>query len=237
MSSLARTPTRVTGRSAAPRRFVLLLALAVGLGSFGVLGAPQVAIAWDPGTPDRTSEAALVALTNQSRASAGLRTLTVDPALARFAALRSEDMAIRDFFSHEIPPDGKQVFDTMTADGYCYEVAGENIGWLGGADTRAEARIQQMFLDSPTHRAVLMGRAWDVIGIGSYKRADGRKFWTVLFADGCDSAAATAESAAPAAPATETLVTPASLRVVGAPPSTGFFDSLVGGITGLFFGG
>jgi hypothetical protein len=40
-----------------------------------------------------------------------------------------------------------------------------------------------------------MGEAWDVIGVGSWKRTDGRHYWTVLFADRCEvksSQAATA---------------------------------------------
>jgi uncharacterized protein YkwD len=87
------------------------------------------------------------------------------------------------------------VFDELSAHGYCYVVAGENIGWLSGPDAGAEERIQEMFLESETHRDVLMGEAWDVIGVGSWKRADGRHYWTVLFADRCDvesSQAATA---------------------------------------------
>ncbi len=227
MSAPATTPARPSGQHGALRRVRIALALAVGLTSLGVLASPMSVAAWDPGVPDAASEATLISLTNQSRASAGMRTLTVDPALVAFALERSEDMAIRGFFGHDIPPKGTKVFDTMTAAGYCYEVAGENIGWLGGGDDDAEARIQQMFLDSPTHRAVLMGGAWDVMGIGSYKRADGRKFWTVLFADSCDRASAPPLARSPAGPN--------GMRVVDSAPA-GLFDTLVGGITGLFLG-
>ena len=104
------------------------------------------------------------------------------------ARWRSRDMAERGYFSHAIPPAGTKVFDELSARGYCYEVAGENIGWLSGPDAGAEERIQQMFLDSKTHRDILMGEAWDVVGVGSWKRADGRHYWTVLFAERCCAA-------------------------------------------------
>ena len=120
--------------------------------------------------------------------------------LVELARWRSRDMAERGYFSHAIPPAGTKVFDELSARGYCYNVAGENIGWLLGPDAGAEGRIQQMFLDSEKHRDVLMGAAWDVVGVGSWKRADGRHYWTVLFAERCDPepSAAVASPAAPA---------------------------------------
>ena len=54
-----------------------------------------------------------------------------------------------------------------------------------------------MFLDSETHRDVLMGKAWDVVGVGSWKRADGRHYWTVLFAERCEPRASTLSDAPP----------------------------------------
>jgi len=41
-----------------------------------------------------------------------------------------------------------------------------------------------MFMDSSGHRANILGD-WDSIGVGAYKGADGKKMWTVLFADTC----------------------------------------------------
>ena len=75
----------------------------------------------------------------------------------------------------------------MSARGYCYMVAGENIGWNTYPDDVATAQIQQMFMGSPGHRSNILGKDWDRIGIGAYKGADGKKMWTVLFADKCGS--------------------------------------------------
>jgi uncharacterized protein YkwD len=169
-----------------PRRFALLVALSLALTSFGGMAAPAAARAtWDIDRADAASEGLLASLTDESRAHGGRPTLAVDLELVDLARWRSRDMAERGYFSHAIPPAGTRVFDELSARGYCYEVAGENIGWLAGPDAGAEERIQQMFLDSETHRDVLMGKAWDVVGVGSWKREDGRHYWTVLFADRC----------------------------------------------------
>ena len=44
-------------------------------------------------------------------------------------------------------------------------------------------------MGSPGHRANILGKTWDVIGIGAYKGPTGKKMWTVLFADKCGSTA------------------------------------------------
>ncbi|MFL5777425.1 MAG: CAP domain-containing protein [Chloroflexota bacterium] len=171
-----------------PRRIALLLALAFAITSASLLAMPTVVRAWDAGTYSTTSEAELVSLTNKSRASAGLRALIVDSALVSLARWRSKDMAVRDYFSHTIPPNGTTVFDAMQDRGYCFKVAGENIGWNTWSDDVATQKIHEAFMDSPSHRSNILGVAWDHIGVGSYKRADGRKYWTVLFADKCSTA-------------------------------------------------
>ena len=97
-------------------------------------------------------------------------------------------MITRDYFSHTIPGYGK-VWDKLHAIGYCYVVAGENIGWNTYPDDTATAAIQDMFMGSPGHRANILGKTWDVVGIGAYKGPTGKKMWTVLFADKCGSTA------------------------------------------------
>ena len=95
-------------------------------------------------------------------------------------------MIDRDYFSHDIPGAGR-VFDKLSEIGYCYKIAGENIGWNTYPDDQATAAIQQMFMDSSGHRANILGSAWEVIGVGAYKGPGDKKMWTVLFADTCGS--------------------------------------------------
>jgi uncharacterized protein YkwD len=167
-----------------PVGLVVLFAITSVLG----LAHPGAALAWDTGSYSSASERQLVALTNRSRAAAGRRSLKVDSTLTSIARWRSKDMIARDYFSHDIPGYGS-VFKRMDARGYCYRIAGENIGWNTYPDDDATAAIHNMFMDSPGHRENILGRAWDVIGLGAYKGADGKKMWTVLFADRCGSTA------------------------------------------------
>ncbi|HET7167658.1 MAG TPA: CAP domain-containing protein [Candidatus Limnocylindrales bacterium] len=148
------------------------------------LSQPAPVAAWSSGAFSSSSEQQLIALTNRSRAAAGLRSLRVDSRLTSIARWRSKDMIRRDYFSHSIPGYGS-VFDRLDASGYCYKVAGENIGWNTNPDGEATAVIHRMFMASSGHRANILGRSWDAIGVGAYKGADGKKMWTVLFADRC----------------------------------------------------
>jgi uncharacterized protein YkwD len=160
------------------------IAFAFAISSVVTLATPQSVDAWSGGSYSSSSERALVSMTNRSRAAAGLRSLRIDSALTAVARWRSKDMIERDYFSHQIPGYGS-VFKKLDSKGYCYKVAGENIGWNTYPDDEATAAIHRMFMDSSGHRANILGRGWDVIGIGAYKGSDGKKMWTVLFADKC----------------------------------------------------
>jgi uncharacterized protein YkwD len=173
--------------NATPRRLPMIVALAFSLTAVGLFAAPVSTDAWSGGQFSSTSERQLVALTNQSRAAAGLRALRVDSTLTSIARSRSKDMIVRGYFSHNIPPSGKTVFSILDSKGYCYSIAGENIGWNNYPDASATKTIHSQFMASPGHRSNIMGKRWDVIGIGAYKGPTGKKMWTVLFADKCGS--------------------------------------------------
>ena len=172
------------------------LALALGL----ALLLPVTAFAWGSNAFSSSSEQQLFQLTNQARAAAGLKSLHWDSTLASLARARAKDMIVRNYFSHQIPPDGHTVFDVMSNDGYCFKLAGENIGWNNYPDDQATAEIQTMFMNSPDHRQNILGPAWDVVGIGAYKGADGKKMWSVVFADKCGSVGAPAPKPVKAKP-------------------------------------
>ncbi len=165
---------------------VVLVTAAFAATALWIVVLPVPTLAWDGSAFSPSDEQALFTLTNQARASAGLPTLKWDSSLASIARWRSQDMIDRNYFSHDIPG-ADRVFAEMDNRGYCYTVAGENIGWNTYPDDVATAQIQQMFMDSPGHRANILGDAWNVAGVGAYKGADGKKMWTVLFADKCGS--------------------------------------------------
>ena len=166
------------------RRWPLIVSVAFALTSVGLLANPAHVFAWDANSFSPADEQELITLTNQARANAGLRALKVDSALTSIARWRSKDMIVRNYFDHSIPnPPGGNVFGEMDRRGYCYTLAGENIGWNNYPDNIATEGIQQMFMNSPGHRANIMGSRWEVIGVGAYKGSTSKKMWTVLFAD------------------------------------------------------
>ena len=168
-----------------PRRLAALVALAFLVTSVGLLAVPRTVYAWDSGAFSSSAEKQLVGLTNQSRASAGLRALKVDATLTAIARGRSKDMITRGYFSHNIPPSGYNVFAILDKKGYCYAIAGENIGWNNYPDDVATPVVHKAFMKSSGHRSNILGKRWDVVGIGAYKGPTGKKMWTVIFADKC----------------------------------------------------
>ena len=173
----------------APRRSLRKLRIAsVSLVlSAAVLAATAGSVlAWGVSAFSTPDEQLLFSLTNQDRASAGLGALVNDNYLHKEAEWRSQDMGDRGYFSHQIPPDIKYVFSYMSKDGYCFRVAGENIGTSTYGDDVATTRIEAAFMTSTTHRANILG-SWVRMGVGAYKAANGQKYWTVLFSVPCSA--------------------------------------------------
>ena len=193
-----RAPVEHARRTTSPRRLAIAVAAMFAITSIFAFASPSRTFGWDNSSFSSSSEADLVTLTNRARASAGLASLKVDSVLTSVARWRSKDMITRNYFSHTIPGYGK-VWDKLHAIGYCYKVAGENIGWNTYPDEIATSGIQQMFMNSAGHRANILGTGWDHVGIGAYKGPDGKKMWTVLFADKCGASSTPKPTAKPTA--------------------------------------
>ena len=192
-------------------RKLRMVGVSFALSAAVLVASAGTVLGWDAGAFSPSDEQLLLSLTNQDRASGGLNALVNDGYLHSKAEWRAQDMGDRNYFSHAIPPSGSKVFDSMAADGYCFSVAGENIGLSTYDDSSATASIERAFMGSATHRANIMG-SWARIGVGAYKAADGRKLYTVLFSIPCGVAAPK-----PPPPATPTPVpTPTPT-----PPPTG----------------
>ena len=132
---------------------------------------------------DAGADSTLFSLTNQDRASNGLRALQWHATLGAigenkyyggcgFAVYgRSDDMIVRNYFAHPILNCGGQlVFNMMNANGIGYRSAGENIGWSSGAgDGNASAAyINTAFMNSPEHRANILNGNYTHMGTGSW---------------------------------------------------------------------
>jgi len=157
-----------------------MVVVSIAFAAAALLACSGTTHAWAAGTFSDGDEQLLFALTNQDRASAGLSALVDDGYLHTEARWRAKDMGDRNYFSHEIPPDGRMVFDYMQSDGYCFRVAGENIGLTTFGDSDATTTLEQAFLGSPEHRDNIMG-TWVDMSVGAYQAPDGRKLYSVLF--------------------------------------------------------
>ena len=142
-----------------------------------------------PVRADGTADGALFSLTNQDRASNGVRSLNGNGTLGSIGESagyngcgfhvngRSLDMIQRNYFAHPILGCGQYVFSIMQAYGVRYQSAGENIGWNQYGDPgTAAAAINSAFMNSPEHRSNILDGAYTDLGTGSAN--SGSAAWT-----------------------------------------------------------
>lgn len=120
-------------------------------------------------------ERQMVDLVNQARQAEGLPPLTADPELSRVARIKSQDMVSKNYFSHQSPTYGSP-FDMMKKFGISFRSAGENI-----ACNRSVQAAHQALLESPGHRANIMSRDFNRIGIGIVDGGPCGKMFTQMF--------------------------------------------------------
>lgn len=104
---------------------------------------------------------ALSALTNEERGRNNLSILAENPILVRAAQLKAEDMATKSYFAHT-SPEGKTPWYWFNIVGYQYSYAGENLA-VNFSDSQD---VTQAWMNSPTHRANIVGRSYKEIGTG-----------------------------------------------------------------------
>ncbi len=128
------------------------------------------------------AEQQLLSLVNNERVANGLEPLANDSTLDAVARWRSEDMAGRGYFSHDIG--GYFVFDALKSVGYSYRVAGENLAYNYVSDPQSVSEAHAALMRSPGHRDNILGQDFTSAGIGLAKVPDGRRIYTELFAAG-----------------------------------------------------
>ncbi|MFA6463971.1 MAG: CAP domain-containing protein [Candidatus Paceibacterota bacterium] len=100
-------------------------------------------------------------LTNQNRQSEHLAVLTVNPSLNKVAQLKANDMAKNSYFAH-VSPEGKAPWYWFKQVGYNYVYAGENLA----VDFTDSQDIAKAWMNSPTHKANILEKAYTEIGTG-----------------------------------------------------------------------
>lgn len=119
----------------------------------------------------------MVGMINEARAKEGLPALAVNGELARVARAKSRDMVENGYFGHHSPTYGS--FSSMLDRyGIRYRAAGENIAMNSSGSVAAAHRN---LMNSPGHRANIMERAYDTVGVGVYVASNGNHYYTQLF--------------------------------------------------------
>lgn len=143
-----------------PRRLALVSLLAISLCA---LVQPAPADARRSARLDR-SEATLIKLMNAARVQEGLRPLRVSQRLNRAANGHSWDMVVANYFSHT-SRNGTSSSSRVRRYKNARQV-GENLAYVPRSQRRGAAwRVARMWMDSPSHRAVMLNPAFRRVGV------------------------------------------------------------------------
>lgn len=123
-----------------------------------------------------TQAEAVLKLVNEERAKQGLQPLTLSSKLTSIATMKAKDMAEKGYFDHTSPTYGTP-FQMLQQFGVHYSSAGENIA----AGQQTPEQVMQGWMNSSGHRANILNKNYDTIGIGYYKGGSYGTYWTQLF--------------------------------------------------------
>lgn len=126
------------------------------------------------------SSQSLLSDTNNDRSSQNLPDLALNPELSAAAQAKANDMAKRDYWSHQTPS-GQSPWTFVAAQNYAYLKLGENLA-TGFADS---GDVISAWLASPTHRQNLLNSSFSDVGFGyanvaDYKAAGGGPMTVVV---------------------------------------------------------
>lgn len=99
--------------------------------------------------------------TNEQRTQNGLSDLSENSLLMQAAQTKANDMVARDYWSH-VTPDGRQPWSFITAAGYSYQTAGENLAY--GFDNSDD--VIAAWMNSADHRANILNTTYQDVGFG-----------------------------------------------------------------------
>lgn len=124
-------------------------------------------------------EADLFAEVNAVRAQHHLIPLERSPALDQVARGHSNDMARRNYMSHENPEGSNPVDRIQRGIVSGFTLAAENLGKTNRSDPNTE--IIRSWLASPEHRRNLLAPPFNTTGIGIARANDGSLLYTQLY--------------------------------------------------------
>jgi uncharacterized protein YkwD len=119
----------------------------------------------------------ILQLTNQQRIAANLKPLKFNDKLVKAAREQSNAMAKAGKLSHSLH--GQDLVSRVKKAGYWYVALGENIGQASSG-----AEMVKMWMSSENHKQNILNPQFTSIGIGIKVAADGKKYYTQVFAKG-----------------------------------------------------
>jgi uncharacterized protein YkwD len=149
----------------------------------------QLALVSDAQPTD--GEVALLALTNQARASNGLSPVTFDQTMLRVARARAAAQIPDGALSHYNSLGDLAFVGLLAEAGVTYTLAGENLARAAPADTSAVANLNDALLNSPTHRANILEPTFNRLAIGEAGPSIQRVAFAEIFRNAPDEASAT----------------------------------------------
>lgn len=113
------------------------------------------------GVSDDVTQERLLELTNRERQEAGEDVLKPHPQLQQAATAKARDMIEREYWSH-YGPEGRAPWSFITANGYRYRYAGENLA----KDFATSSGVVKGWMQSPEHQNNLLSSDYEDIGLG-----------------------------------------------------------------------
>src|SRR4051794_10476848 len=149
---------------------ILLLVGGIQATSFLLKGEPHDLVVQVPaaGCPQARGPLSVKCEVNAIRRANGLRALNTNLRLRAAAQRHADAMVNQHFFSH-VSPSGASVQVRVKRSGYLKKArawnVGENIGYGSGSQATPRA-IVQAWMNSPPHRAIILGTSWTDGGAG-----------------------------------------------------------------------
>jgi len=123
------------------------------------------------------TRAGIIKHTNDHRQENGLAILLGNTKLNEAASKKVQDMFAGQYFAH-VSPEGKQASDLATFVGYEYIAIGENLA-LGNFEN--DQVLVQAWMDSPGHRANILDKKFQEIGVAASKGIfEGKSTWLAV---------------------------------------------------------
>jgi uncharacterized protein YkwD len=116
-------------------------------------------------------------LVNAYRRRAGVPAVSLSWQLNSAAVAHAKDMASRRFMSHT-GSDGSNAGTRISRTGYRWWIWGENVA----AGQVTSSQVVWAWLNSPSHKAIMLDRRYRHMGLGRAVASDGTPYWCLVFA-------------------------------------------------------